>query len=129
MEKKSLNIEVGRRIREIREYQHFTREQLSEKANISIQFLSDIENGYKSMTALTIINLAKALNISTDYILLGKSSSDNSNERDEIIFNLLAALPEEKKQSIEKHFLINSFLIPSMIAAFRAVLIAGIWVF
>ena len=102
MEKKSLNIEVGRRIREIREYQHFTREQLSEKANISIQFLSDIENGYKSMTALTIINLAKALNISTDYILLGKSSSDNSNERDEIIFNLLAALPEEKKQSIEE---------------------------
>ena len=102
MEKKLLNVEVGRRIREIREYQHFTREQLSEKANISIQFLSDIENGYKSMTVLTIINLAKALNISTDYILLGKSSSDNSNERDEIISNLLAALPEEKKQSIEE---------------------------
>lgn len=102
MEKKSLNIEVGRRIREIREYQHFTREQLSEKANISIQFLSDIENGYKSMTVLTIINLAKALNISTDYLLLGKSSSDESNKRDKIISKMLASLPEEKKQSIEE---------------------------
>lgn len=102
MEKKSLNVEVGRRIREIREYQHFTREQLSEKANISIQFLSDIENGYKSMTVLTIINLAKALNISTDYLLLGKLSSNESNERDKIIHNLLDSLPEEKKQSIEE---------------------------
>ena len=102
MEKKLLNIEVGRRIREIREYQHFTREQLSEKANISIQFLSDIENGYKSMTVLTIINLAKALNISTDYLLLGKLSSNESNERDKIIHNLLDSLPEEKKQSIEE---------------------------
>ena len=102
MEKKLLNVEVGRRIREIREYQHFTREQLSEKANISIQFLSDIENGYKSMTVLTIINLAKALNISTDYLLLGKSSSDEPNENDKIIHNLLDSLPEEKKQSIEE---------------------------
>ena len=102
MEKKSLNIEVGKRIREIREYQHFTREQLSEKANISTQFLSDIQNGYKSMTVLTIINLAKALNISTDYLLLGKLSSNESNERDKIIHNLLDSLPEEKKQSIEE---------------------------
>ena len=102
MEKKSLNVEVGRRIREIREYQHFTREQLSEKANISTQFLSDIENGYKSMTVLTIINLAKALNISTDYLLLGKLSSNESNERDKIIHNLLDSLPEEKKKSIEE---------------------------
>lgn len=102
MEKKSLNVEVGRRIREIREYQHFTREQLSERANISIQFLSDIENGYKSMTVLTIINLAKALNISTDYMLLGKFSSNESDERNKIIHNLLDSLPEEKKQSIEE---------------------------
>ena len=102
MEKKLLNVNVGRRIREIREYQHLTREQLSEKANISIQFLSDIENGYKSMTVLTIINLAKALNISTDYLLLGKLSSNESNERDKIIHNLLDSLPEEKKQSIEE---------------------------
>ena len=102
MEKKLLNVEVGRRIREIREYQHFTREQLSEKANISIQFLSDIENGYKSMTVLTIINLAKALNISTDYLLLGKSTLDEKNENDKIIHNLLYSLPEEKKQSIEE---------------------------
>ena len=102
MEKKSLNIEVGKRIRKIREYQHLTREKVSERADISIQFLSDIENGYKSMTVLTIINLAKALNVSTDYMLIGKSTSEEDTEQDEVIFNMLSNLSKEKKQLIEE---------------------------
>ena len=102
MEKKSLNIEVGKRIRKIREYQHFTREQLSERADISIQFLSDIENGYKSMTVLTIVNIAKALNVSIDYMLVGKSISEEDAEQDKIIFNMLSNVPKEKKQLIEE---------------------------
>ena len=102
MEKKSLNIEVGKRIRKIREYQHFTLEQLSERADISIQFLSDIENGYKSMTVLTIVNIAKALNVSIDYMLVGKSISEEDTEQDKIIFNMLSNVPKEKKQLIEE---------------------------
>ena len=102
MERKSLNIEVGKRIRKIREHQHFTREKLSERADISIQFLSDIENGHKSMTVLTIINLAKALNVSIDYMLLGKSISEENTGQDEMILNMLSNLPKEKKQLIEE---------------------------
>ena len=36
MQKKELNIEVGRRIRELRECQELTREQLAERAKISV---------------------------------------------------------------------------------------------
>lgn len=75
MEKKALNIAVGERIRTMRETNRFTREQLAEKANISTQFLYDIENGAKSMTVPTIINIATALHVSTDYLLLGNNKN------------------------------------------------------
>ncbi len=66
-----INKEIGARIRIRRELLGFTREELAERADISTQFLADIEVGRKSMTALTIIGLAKSLCISTDYILMG----------------------------------------------------------
>ena len=71
MSRKELNLEIGSRIRLIREAQKKTREQIAEIAEISPQFLFDIESGKKGMTSQTIINLAKALNVSTDYILVG----------------------------------------------------------
>ena len=71
MNKKDLNIAIGNRVRLIREAQNKTRDKLSEEADISPHFLFEIETGKKSMTANTIINLAKALNVTTDFILLG----------------------------------------------------------
>ena len=71
MSRKELNLAIGQRIRLIREAQKKTREQVAEVAEISPQFLFDIESGKKGMTSQTIINLAKALNVSTDYILVG----------------------------------------------------------
>ena len=50
-----------------------TYEKVAEQANISSQFLFEIETGKKSMTARTIINLAKTLSVSTDFLLLGSS--------------------------------------------------------
>lgn len=73
MNDKELNIAIGKRIRDIREKQNKTREQVAEQANISSQFLFEIETGKKSMTARTIINLAKTLSVSTDFLLLGSS--------------------------------------------------------
>ena len=71
MSKKDLNIQIGGRIRLIREAQGKTREQVAEIADISPQFLFDIETGKKGMTSQTIINLAKALHVTTDFLLLG----------------------------------------------------------
>ena len=96
MQKKELNIAVGGRIREVREHQHYTREQIAECADISAQFLANIENGYKSMTVATIISLSKALHISTDYMLLGVKSNDNENAIDELN-SLLSAIPKNKR--------------------------------
>ena len=69
-------INIGKRVRKTREHYKLTREQLAERAHISPQFIVHIENGTKSMTSNTICNLARALNVSTDYILLGTEDTD-----------------------------------------------------
>ena len=86
----NLNSAIGNRIRLIRDAQGKTREQLAELAEISAHFLFEIETGKKSMTAKTIINLSRALNVSTDYILLG-----NTTPLSKIVNNLEGLLPEQ----------------------------------
>lgn len=72
---KELNVNtVGKRIREIREYQYLTREQLAEQADISVQFLADIEVGRKSMSINTLYKLSSALHVSNDYLILGTNN-------------------------------------------------------
>lgn len=93
----TLNVEIGKRVRVIRELQHKTREQLSEMAGISSQFLFEIETGRKSMTAHTIINLAKALEVTTDYILIGSNNAPTST-----ILKNLEDLPSETLNIAEK---------------------------
>ena len=86
---------IGKRVRTTREHYKLTREQLAEMANISPQFLVHIENGTKSMTANTICNLSKALNVSTDYLLFG--SEDTDLNRTLAVEALASMLPEEKE--------------------------------
>lgn len=65
------NIEVGKRIHDTRKYRGYTREKLSELADVSVQFLADIEKGRKSMTVATLRKIAAALKVTTDYIVNG----------------------------------------------------------
>ena len=71
MSTNDFNVDIGKRIRQIRESQGKTREQIAEVAEISPQFLFYIETGQKSMTVKTIVNLANSLNVTTDYLLRG----------------------------------------------------------
>lgn len=91
--------DIGKRVRETREHYKLTREQLAEMANISPQFLVHIENGTKSMTAKTICNLSKALNISADYLLFG--SQDNDLNRI-LAMEALASMSVEEKMLAER---------------------------
>ena len=63
--------ETGARILQLRKERALTREQLAERADISVQFLADIEKGKKNMSVTTLRKLALALQISTDYIVNG----------------------------------------------------------
>ncbi|MBQ3136734.1 MAG: helix-turn-helix transcriptional regulator [Clostridia bacterium] len=90
------NIIIGQRIRRIRSFQKLSREKLAEKANISTQFLADIETGKKGMTVSTLKKLCGALCVSADSIIFGTeadSADDNLNA-------MLDSVPEDKKDEL-----------------------------
>lgn len=67
----SVYIEAGMRIRQLREKQGWTREDLAAVSGISPKFLYEIENGKKGFSAQTLSLLAKCLHVSCDYIMFG----------------------------------------------------------
>ena len=60
---------VGERIKILRKERNLTLKSLSEKSNISVSFLSDIENGRSHPSLEKLNSIANALNISTSYLL------------------------------------------------------------
>ena len=54
-----------------------TQEQLADKMDVSIQMVSNLERGNKSIRIENLIKLSEILNISTDYILTGKETTED----------------------------------------------------
>ena len=91
-------ISIGRRISGIRKERGYTQEKLAELANISVQFLSDIENDKKNMTVITLKKVADALCVTTDYIIYGREiSSENF-----MINAMIETLSDKKKENAAK---------------------------
>ena len=97
MERHDRNREIGKRVREIREYQKLSRERLAEKADISTQFLSDIELGRKSMTTTTLCSISTALMVSADYLLFGTEAREKSAP----LAEMLRSLSKEERRIAE----------------------------
>lgn len=81
-----LNYEaIGYRIKITRLKHKITQEKLSEKCDITPQHISNIENGNTKVSLPTLVKIANALNVSTDYLLI-----DNINNNKEIIMEEVA---------------------------------------
>ena len=76
---------AGMRIKKLRLEKRYTREQLAYLADISDKFLYEIESGKKGFSAVTLMKLSKALNVSMDYIMAGK---DMKSSEDGIVATL-----------------------------------------
>lgn len=62
-------IMFGQRVRNLREQQHLSREDLACKATVHRTYIGMIERGEKNVTLLTIIKLSKALGITSQELL------------------------------------------------------------
>lgn len=62
-----------------------TREKLADKADITSQFLYDIEMGRKGFSADTLYRIANALSVNSDYILSGPKETLTDKDIDELI--------------------------------------------
>ena len=93
-----LSTQIGSRIRERREILKLTREELAEKAELSFQFLAEIESGKKSMTTNTLAKLVPALGVSADYLLFGSTEKPEPTKID----IMLASLTAREREYAEK---------------------------
>ena len=104
---KELSLEqVGKRLRRIRAEMEMTREQFAEQVNISPQFLAEIENGRKGMSAETLFKICNRFDLSADYMLFGKTSSVHLSDPVQTALNRFSEpyieLTEEIIRAIEK---------------------------
>ncbi len=65
---------VGNRIRRRREELGWTQDKLAREASISKSFLSDLENGKRNVGADKLLDIARALSLSLDYLMKGKDA-------------------------------------------------------
>lgn len=85
---------AGMRIKKLRLEKRYTREQLAYLADISDKFLYEIESGKKGFSAVTLMKLSKALNVSMDYIMDGKDMKSSED-------GIVATLEQFKPNTLE----------------------------
>lgn len=71
---------VGERIKQRRLELGWTQDQLCTKAGLSKSFLSDLENGKRSISASNLLDVARTLGVSLDYLMTGEASQDQPTE-------------------------------------------------
>lgn len=88
---------MGIRIATRRKELSLTQEQLAERMGISLQSISCIELGKKAIRPENLANLCRILDISSDYILLGKRSNQQTSD----IMNKLSTLDSASYEAIQ----------------------------
>ncbi len=83
---KRLRKNIGKKIKLARTKTNYTQEDLAEKALVSTRYISQLERGISFGSATTIVNLCKALNISSDF-LFNDLIQSNTSEHIDLIDN------------------------------------------
>ncbi len=96
--------EMGERIQNKRKRLRLSQEALAEMAEISKQTVSRAENGQRELGAQNVAKLAKALEMSTDFLLTGERTDNDLLKLDE----RLKKLTERQYQFLEE--LIRNFI-------------------
>lgn len=99
-------IEMGKRIRNQREFLGMSREELAGQLGVSSKFIADIEYGEKGISIKKLYLLKQILGISTDFILAGgitDAMGIDENERlKDYIFEPLKGCNEEQLKCMEQ---------------------------
>lgn len=64
--KKDLQCTIGKNIRDARKTCGYTKEVLAEKAEISVEHITQVERGDKMMSVPSLVRMAEALHVSVD---------------------------------------------------------------
>ena len=69
---------VGKRMKTLRKQAGYTQEQIADALDVTVAFISNIENDRVKMNLRVLSYYAKLLNVSIDYLLTGKEKESKS---------------------------------------------------
>lgn len=80
-EKKALNVDIGKRIKEERNRVGLSREKLAELVDVSPRFIADVERGTVGISVSTLKAICEVLSISSDRLIWGDTTVADINSR------------------------------------------------
>lgn len=92
-----VNIKIGERIKYYRQKAGLTQEEVAEQIGLTQKHISRIESGYHSSLFITIMDIAKAVNIPIDAFT--ENIDENSNSA--IINTIIAEISDMDKTQLE----------------------------
>ena len=93
----SVNYEdIGKRIRQERSNKSITQERLAEAAGITVQHMSNIENGNTKLSLTVLVDIANALNTDVSVFLVG-SLTNNTFSSDFLLSGLLSECTNDER--------------------------------
>jgi len=87
---------IGRRIREARTKRGMTQEQLAERTDITIVYLSELERGLKLPSLTVFVRIAETLHVSTDSLLRDDLESGKEYIYDDLTKKLERLSPKQR---------------------------------
>ena len=88
---------IGERIKKARKKLDLTQEQLSEKIDVSVAYLSRVERGNTKINLIRLVELAEVLNVSISYLITGIGINTKDYLNEELRQLLQKCTPAQKK--------------------------------
>lgn len=98
---------IGRRIKTARLEQKLTQEELADKLNVSVAFMSRIERGKSTINLKRLIQISEVLNVSPGYLLSGSNYPSKDYLKQDFQTVLDQCTPKQQKLIYEISKLVN----------------------
>lgn len=92
---------IGKRIQAVRKERGLTQEQLSQMVNLSTNYLSNVETGFKTPKLETLIDIINALQCDANTILADVVDTTTSRESSMIAKGLSELPPKDQRRIIK----------------------------
>ena len=89
--------QIGYRIKEVREQNHFSQAQLAEMTDLSVSYISHIENAKRKASLESIIRIVNVLGITVDELLAGVQMNNPAAYQTDIDILMEACSENEKR--------------------------------
>ena len=100
---------IGQRIRTIRKQKNLTQEQLAERLNVSIVYISQIENGKTRLSLEMLVNISSLLDCEAGELLSGATLNPSKSIPHELSTVLQSCPPKKLKLITELAKLIDKY--------------------